>query len=141
VIKDPSTLVEIRKEWQGVEKLSAHLVLDAMASASMPVLGGRYPFALAKAAQNLPFIHACSVLNKVLETLSSEGHFVCKSRFLGALVKSSKTELPWADYQLIKKAVSERNDVAHKGNLVDKEECLRYIDAIRIELVNWSIIT
>ena len=80
------------------------------------------------------------MLNVVLETLSSEGHFVSKSRFLGALVKSSKTALPWINHQLIKKVVKERNDVAHKSNLVEKEECLKYIGAIRIELVNWDII-
>lgn len=66
MIKDTLTLKEIRKEWQGVEKLRDSLSLDAMASFAMPTLGGHYPFTLAKAAQNLPFIHACAVLNVVL---------------------------------------------------------------------------
>lgn len=141
MIKDTLTLNEIRKEWQGVEKLRDSLSLDAMVSFSMPVLGGHYPLALSKAAQNLPFIHACSVLNVVLETLSSEGHFKSRSRFLGALLESSKTVLPWVDHKLIKEAVKQRNNVAHKGNLVEREESLKYINAIRVELVAWSIIT
>jgi hypothetical protein len=141
MIKDNSILTEIKMEWQGVEKLRDSLSLDAMVSFAMPTLGGHYPFKLAKAAQNLPFIHACAVLNVVLETLSTEGQFASKSRFLGALVNASKTSLPWVDYSLIKKAVKERNDVAHNGYLVEKEECLNYIAAIRAELVNWAIIT
>ena len=127
-------------EWQGVEKLSDSLSPEAMVSFAVPS-DGYYPFKLAKAAQNLPFIHACAVLNIVLKTLSDEGHFVSNSSFLGALVKDSKTSLSWIDYQLIKKAVKERNDVAHKGHLVEKEECFKYIDAIRAELVKWRIIT
>jgi len=141
VIKDLSTLSEIQSEWQGVENLRKRLKVDAMASFAMPPLGGDYPFALGKAAQNLPFIHACSVLNEVLIALEAEGHFVCKSRFLGALVKSSKQVLPWINYSLIEKVVDERNGVAHRGELLEQEVCWKYVDAIRIELVNWRVVT
>lgn len=67
----------------------------------MGVLGGVFPFALANAAHNLPFIHAFSVLNDVLEQLASEGHFNCGSHFLGELVKKSEDALPWQDFRLI----------------------------------------
>lgn len=141
MIQDPSTLAEIKTEWRRVENLRKSLKVDAMASFAMPVLGGHYPFTLAQAAQNLPFIHACSVLNEVLLALAKEGCFVCNSIFLGKLLKSGETALTWINYSLIEKVVDERNGVAHRGQLLEQEVCWKYVDAIRIELVGWSIVT
>lgn len=116
-----------------------------MASFSM---GGIYPFPVAKAAHNLPFIHACYVLDKALYALYLEGKFSCERKsknekwrpFLGELLKASKKVLPWADYTLIQSAINDRNGIAHRGELLEQEACWKYIDAIRSELRNWRIL-
>ena len=85
MISDKTAAEEVEKNWAGVEALRGKLKRSAFASTG--VVGGVFPFALADAAHNLPFIHAYSVLNDVLEQLASEGHFTCKSHFLGALLE------------------------------------------------------
>lgn len=96
VIRDTTALAEVRQSWAGVEALRSRLQVSAFASVG--VIGGRFPFVLANAAHNLPFIHAYAVLNDVLEQLADEGHFTCKSIFLGKLLKKSEKALPWQDF-------------------------------------------
>jgi hypothetical protein len=95
---------------------------------------------LANIAHNLPFLHACSVLNDILEQLRDENHFQCKGRTLGALVKESEHHLPWNNFALIKEIVWRRNGLAHHSNILPREDCWRYIDAIEQELVAWKIV-
>jgi hypothetical protein len=66
MIQDPSALANLREEWLCVESLEATLRADAIAAFAMPTLDGHYPRALSNAAQNLLFLHACSVLDKTL---------------------------------------------------------------------------
>jgi len=131
-------LQEIRENWNGVEALRSKLQLSAYASVGF--VGGLYPFELSKAAHNLPFIHAFSVLNETLISLSNEGVFTCKSIMLGRLLDASRSTLHWNDYVMIKNGVSFRNNVAHRGELLERDECWKYIDAIRAELASWSIV-
>jgi hypothetical protein len=138
MIRDATVSAEIRKNWAGVEALRT--TLQASAFASMGVIGGIFPFALLDAAHNLPFMHAFAVLNDVLEQLALEGHFNCKSRFLGALVQNSEKALLWRDFALVSVGVDRRNDVAHRGQLLDREECWKYVDAIKSELSGWGIL-
>jgi hypothetical protein len=138
LIKEPTTLTEVRLSWAGVEALRNSLQVSAFASRG--VIGGSFPFKLANAAHNLPFVHAFAVLNDVLEQLANEGHFVCKSIFLGALLQKSKNALPWRAYGLISAGVERRNDVAHRGQLLERGECWKYIDAVSDELTGWGII-
>lgn len=138
MIHDSVALAEVRSGWAGVEVLRERLQRSAFSSQC--VTGGRFPFALANAAHNLPFIHAFAVLNDVLEQLASEGHFDCKSHYLGALLTSSETALPWRNFTLIKAGVNRRNDVAHRGQLLERGDCWRYIDAIKEELSAWGLV-
>ena len=138
MIKDPSALKEIRDSWSGVEALRQKLQRGLFAS--MGSLGGIYPFFVADAAHNLPFIHAYSVLNDALEQLAKEGKFSCKSIFLGTLLAASKPAIPWADYALIESGTGLRNGVAHDGTLIPRAECWKYIDAIKVELTQWGIL-
>lgn len=138
MIKDTNTLSEIRKDWNGVEALRNKLQVSAFAS--MGVLGGSFPFTLSNAAHNLPFIHAFSVLNEALIVLEKEGHFKCKSIFLGKLLKASEMVLPWKDFSTIETGVGRRNDVAHRADLLERKECWKYVDAIKLELSTWGIV-
>jgi len=136
VIKDIAALIEIKQNWAGVERLRGQLQLSAMVSGAQ----GHFPFVLANAAHNLPFIHACWVLNDALKQLEKENHFKCRSIFLTPLLEASKTALSWQDWNLIKKGVDLRNDVAHEGKLLERGECWKYIDAIKTELAAWGIV-
>jgi hypothetical protein len=138
MITDVNALEEIRESWAGVEALRARLQVSAFASIGM--LGGVFPFALSNAAHNVPFIHAYSVLNDVLEQLANEGKITCESIFLGKLLKASKDVLPWKDFSLIDAGANRRNDLAHRGRLLERAECWKYIDAVKQELVSWNIV-
>ena len=108
MIRDADVLSEARKNWAGVELLRDRL--KGSAFASMSGIGGKFPFLLADAAHNLPFIHACAILNDVLEQLRDEGHFTCRSRFLGELVEASEAKIAWRAYRLIKDEVVKRRN-------------------------------
>jgi hypothetical protein len=90
---------------------------------------------------NLPFLHACSVLNEVLSIVANEGAFSCKSFFLGALVKASKTHINWISIVEVDSLVTKRNDLAHHGLILPRGECWQHIDVIEKELKGWTIIT
>jgi len=138
MINDDDIHAGIKEDWNGVELLRNKLKRSAYASTGM--MGGTFPFALANAAHNLPFIHAYSVLNEVLIALQNEGHFVCKSMFLGKLLQASENALPWNDFSTIEAGVGRRNDVAHRADLLERGECWKYVDAIKLELSSWDII-
>lgn len=137
MIKDAIALQELRDSWRGVEALRDKLQRALLGSFAQ---GASFAIFAADAAHNLPFVHACAALNDTLAQLQSEGHFRCRSIFLGALVSSSKVALPWKNFALIEEAVTRRNDVAHRGEVLPRKDCWRYIDAIKIELTAWSIV-
>jgi hypothetical protein len=139
MIRDATALAEVQKSWGGVESLRQRLQVSALASVAGSI-GGIFPFVLSNAAHNLPFIHAFAVFNDVLQILAGEGHFNCKSIFLGALLKASEKALPWRDYALIVAGADLRNAVAHRGQLLDRGECWKYVDAIKSELQGWHIV-
>ena len=138
MIRDPTALAEVQQSWAGVEALRARLKVSAFASVG--ALGGSFPFSLANAAHNLPFIHAYAVLNDTLEQLAAEGHFSCKSIFLGELLKQSEKALLWQDFALVSLGASRRNDVAHRGQLVERGDCWKFVDAVKAELSAWGVI-
>jgi hypothetical protein len=106
----------------------------------MGSFGGVFPFVLSNAAHNLPFIHAYAALNDVLEQLADEGHFNCKSIFLGELLKRSEQALRWEDFALVSAGAACRNDVAHRGQLLDRADCWKYVDAVKAELSAWAVL-
>ena len=140
MIRDATVLAEIQQNWAGVEALRAKLQRSAFATFSMPTIGGIFPFALADAAHNLPFIHAYAVLNDALKQLRDEGHFACNCFFLGALLKASQNVLAWRDFALISQGVTRRNEVAHRGQLLNRADCWKYVDAVKVELSALGII-
>ncbi len=139
MIRDATVLADVRQNWVGVEALRTKLQVSAFASISMGD-GGLYPFALSNAAHNLPFIHAYAVLNEVLQQLADEGHFTTKTRFLGELLRKSKKALPWRDFALVKAGALRRNDVAHRGDLLNRDDCRKYVDAVKVELYGWGVL-
>ena len=86
-------------------------------------------------AHNLPFLHACGVLNEALRAVDGS------RRTLGALVEEYKPpKLPWVDYDGITEIVQKRNDLAYEGLLLPRGNCWRYMSTIEAELRAWSVI-
>lgn len=137
MIRDAIALAEVRQGWAGVEALRSRLQVSAVVSMGFGF--GLFPFALSNAAHNLPFIHGYAVLNDVLEQLADEGNFSCTSIFLGELLRKSEKALPWRDFALVSAGAGRRSDVAHRGQLLGRGDCWKYVDAIKTELSAWGI--
>ena len=137
MIADITALTEIRESWRGVEGLRDKLQRALLGSFAE---GASFAIFAADAAHNLPFVHACAVLNDVLEQLKQEGHFQSKSIFLGTLLYASKAKLPWKNFSVIEEAVARRNGLAHRGEILPRGDCWRFMDAIGEELVSWNIL-
>jgi hypothetical protein len=80
------------------------------------------------------------VLNETLLQASREGVFPCKSIFLGSLMKAARHRVTWGNYSGIAQAVAKRNALAHRGALLPRGECWRYISVIEDELRSWSVL-
>jgi len=137
MISDPVAHSELRTAWEGVKILRDRIQRSALAG--FATAGLPQPF-LADVSYNPPFIHAFAVLNDVLLQLRDEGHFGCKTIFLGGLVDASASVLPWLDLGLIKQGIDKRNDVAHRGVMLPRKECWKYIDTIYAQLVAWRVL-
>ena len=137
MINDDTALAEIRKDWGGVEALKGKLYLSSMVSGAR----GHFPFALANAAHNLPFLHACCVLDDVLKAIEKEEHFTADRKTLGGRIYGSEQSINWVNFPIIKKILTKRNGLAHKGEILERGECWEYIDALKIELLAWNILT
>jgi len=138
LIEGKTVLTEVRQNWAGVDALSEKLRRHAVGS--MGLIGGRFPFVLADAAQNLPFLHAYGVLDIVLRQLEAEGYFTCARKSLGHLLAASESAFYWKAFALIDEGHKRRNEIAHEGQLLNRGDCWRYIDAIRDQLLAWGII-
>lgn len=138
MIRNAKALTEIRRSWNGVEALRRQLQRSAAIST---VAGGMFPHALADAAHNLPFIHACAVLNEALIQLAREGRISCSGISLGDLVKAGAKRLRWKNLEVIRSGIRKRNAVAHRGKLLPRADCWTYVDAIERELRGWGIVT
>jgi len=111
MIKDNNALQEIRQQWDGVVALRQKIHRNLFASVGF---GGGFSHFTADCAHNLPFLHACSVLNEALLHVRDEAVFPCKSRTLGNLVEAAQEQIRWVNYSAITKMVEKRNDLAHR---------------------------
>lgn len=135
MISNTATAEEIRLDWNGIEvfrrKLGGRTLLVGNSFFTTPVYDE---------AHNIPFLHACAILNNVLEILKDEGHFSCRSRELGRLQENSRNVLKYDNYSLINEIREARNGLAHNAKIYNKTDCWKYIDAIKSQLKSWEII-
>ena len=137
MITDAAALEEIQRSWTGAESLRGKVQRALLGSFSE---GASFVIFAADAAHNLPFMHSYAVLSDVLLQLAREGRFECKNIFLGKLLSESETQLRWINFRLIKEGADRRNDVAHRGEVLPRGDCWRYMDAIKEQLVAWKIV-
>lgn len=92
---------------------------------------------------NLPLVLAFAVLDQVLDELIDQGTIPRPSGrrpLLGAKMTESRSHLPWRDYQIVDEGREARNGIAHRGELVNRTDSLKFVDAIENELHAWSIL-
>lgn len=139
MIIDQTALAEIHRLWHGVEQLRGRIHGTRLTNFAFGS-----PIAVLQptedVAYNLPFLHACAVLNDTLSQLADEGHFRCKSWMLGSLLNAAKSSLSWVDFDKIKKIVEIRNQVAHEGILCPRQDCIDYIETIHQQLRSWGVL-
>jgi hypothetical protein len=59
---------------------------------------------------------------------------------LGKKMEASKPFLKWTDYNIVDEGRNKRNDLAHGSKLLSRKDCLRYIEAIGVELKVWGCV-
>lgn len=126
-----------QKNWDGVEALREKLKRSASASA---MGNGLFPFTLANAVHNLPFLHACCVLDDALKGIQNSIGFTSTRNTFGGRIYGAEHKINWVKFSSIKKILKDRNDLAHDGKLLERKECWEHIDSIKAELLSWKII-
>lgn len=91
---------------------------------------------------NLPVVLAFSLLDEVLGDLAGQGIFTPPpNAMLERKMKASRHVLPWVDYAAVNNARKRRNALAHKGTLIPKSDCLRFVGLIGTELKAFGAIS
>jgi len=138
MIKDASTLADIRAQWNAVRKLASRGATGAQ------IPGGSYINFPPKDPRfyNLPFLLAYATLEQVLEEFACEGTIPPPKEkpTLHTRMHASQSHLPWQSFATVDDGKTRRNALAHDATLLSEEECLHYIYTIEDELVAWSII-
>jgi hypothetical protein len=137
VIKDAEALLYIEMQWTAVLALRDRIQRQLFMAMTT---GGTYPTFAADCAHNLPFLHACSVLNAALQAMRDEGQFESRNFFLGTLVAAAKHSIEWVDYVAVVETVEKRDQLAHHGMLLPRADCWRHLAVVENELRGWSII-
>jgi hypothetical protein len=141
MITDAKVLADVRQCWESVRKVQRGLQRDWFAQ------GVQINEHASKESYNLPLVLAYAVLDMVLTELYDQGVYSCKgwkstrkAPPLGRKMEDSRVHVPWQDYSLVFDGKEKRNSLAHEAALVDKFECVTYVNAIETELRAWKIL-
>jgi hypothetical protein len=138
MIKDRESQVVYQKEWNSVRefqnKIQRHL------NAASTGIGSDVTHDLRNISHNLVLLFAFAVIEDVLKQLREDGIFKENSNMVSKLMSSSRTVIPWSNYDLVDEAREKRNEIAHDQKLISRSDCWKYIDAIENELVSWKVI-
>ena len=138
MIADPSVLASLCQQWTVVTRFCSG------SHRQYQIPGG--PFINETPPEsffNLPLLLAYAVLDQVLDELIAQGS-VPKPRgrsLLGAKMVASRGVIAWQDYVCVELGKDERNKIAHEGKLLDRKTCIKFIQAIEVELKAWHILS
>ncbi len=138
MISDPVARYSIAEQWATVIKLAAHDAFQRMTPGGVlinygPPPGGYY---------NLPLILAYCVLDEFLTAAIGEGVFSAPAAaMLGRKMHASLPNVTWLDFGGVDLGREKRNDVAHKGLLLDRDECRRIVALVGQELAGWGLVS
>jgi hypothetical protein len=137
LISNPDATRELHDEWEGAGKMLCRMrrhVRGAFAGLVQP--------GLAHVVYNLPLLLACDVLEQVLAKAKCQYGFGSKSASLGDLLTGANKspDVPFIDYETLRRAVHRRTEVAHEGVLLSADECHLHIANIEKQLLAWNIL-
>jgi hypothetical protein len=115
MVRDAAALTALREEWAGVVKMRERIKLLCISTFAF---GAFTAPAIGDMLYNLPLLLAFDVLGEALKQIKREGHFSGKSSYVGPLMDSAKTALPWLDWTELREGVRRRNGVAHDGSFI-----------------------
>jgi len=137
MIQNDSVLDDLKNDWKGIDKLLSIVKGTSYVLPSGDIFQENEKWQ----SYNIPFLLSYVVLDNVLSAFHGQGNFTCKEkRTLNNLMEASRPHIPWRNFDTINKGRLARNELAHEAVLLSKEECIRFIEAIRLELVGWSIL-
>jgi hypothetical protein len=137
MIKDSAELARLKAGWAGFSAMRERMGILVAGT----FVGGAFTApALAGVVYNLPLLLAYDVLADVLRASRKQGDFRCKSAFLGPMMKASRNELDWVDWDVLRNGVDLRNAVAHDGALHDAGTCATAMDAVQRQLEAWKVL-
>ena len=139
MIQDSTKKQEIEDDWKGVRSFQSRIQAHLNISDGMGTVGATHQ--LRNISHNLVLLFAFSVLETTLKQLRDEKVFKEKSNRLKALMHSSKSSIPWQDFDLIDDAREDRNKVAHDKVIIERDRCWGYIDGIENELILWKVVS
>ncbi|MCC8940843.1 hypothetical protein H8A99_31490 [Bradyrhizobium sp. Arg68] len=143
MITDAAFVSDIANEWSVVEQLRRQWNIVRMIPGGF---GGSAAVSFAPRDEfyNLPLVLVYCTLDNVLGELIRQGTVTCirgNCFKLGDKMVSARGAIPWLDYDLIDAGREARNRLAHESQLVSKQDCIEYIEAIGAQLRAWNIIS
>ncbi len=137
MITDPTALNDARDGWEFVRN-SRNIIVGNCNVATFVV--GFNQAGIRDLCFNLLLASAFLVLEETLRQIRDEGKFSSKDNRLGALIKNSRSALPWVDWALIDAGRIDRNQSVHQRTYLAQRKCRDYIAAIEQELVTWGVL-
>ncbi len=137
MIQDPTELATLQSDWQTVRKMRDEI--KRLTAAHHASAGG--VLRLADYAHSLPVLLGFEVLRGVLLQLRAEGQFTCDRNELGLLMEAAKSHMPWMHYSDLRHGARRRNEIAHKGTLLERAESWQHLDHIEQQLIAWKVVS
>jgi len=138
VIKDPTLLAKRQESWASMLVLRLTITTDTGLAFSM---GHYFPHYADEAAHNLPLLIACGVLNEVLLDLRDQNEFPVgrdRRETLGVLMGYSRGALSWLNFVRIEQIKNARDDLAHHGVMLSRDDSFAAVDDIWCQLIAWG---
>lgn len=138
MITDISALTDLKKDWGGINRLLSVIKGTGYILPSGELICMDHP----PESYNIPFLLSYGVLENTLLTFHAQGIFIFQEKkTLNNLMEASRPNLLWKAFDIVNGGRIARNKLAHEAVLLTKDECIRFVDAIRLELVGWSILS
>lgn len=137
MIRDAQALASFTQEWDALRRSQGKLQINITASFAR---GAWFLPQIADSIYALLLPFGFSVLEHVLQQMRDEGAFASKSSQLRALMVSSRTTIPWSDYQAIDLGRAVRNKLTHEQVIPPHADTFRILDEIEREFIGWKVL-
>lgn len=132
---------ELNKQWETIEQLGKKL------RPWKGIVGGRIFEGRGSPdeAYNLLLVLAYASVDELLDQMIQEGVFTCprsgkRAPMLGTKMDRSRGYIKWKNYDEVYAGKEARNRLAHSSQFVAKTDCLRYMNEIKSQFVEWGVL-